>query len=288
MMIKAQKAKFVEEMAKKAKSYKTAGIMPIDALPDRLVQKTRNGLKPDTMFITGRKTLLMRITEKAGLKILQPYITGSVALVLSNKEPMELYETVSRNVLKLQAKPGQVAPSDIRIESGETSIAPGQAVTELKTAGIDVQIQKGKVIISKSKVLVPKGQKISLPITKALKTLDIAPFEAKAQFAVMLEGGITFTEEVFKINATFVKDELARDFMSAYLLTLNMGYVTRYNITEFIGRAFRSALGLGVEAKIPEGEAAEKLAGIAALQAKALEAMVPKTAPEEKKEEAKE
>ncbi len=282
MLIRSQKAKLVEEMVRKAKTYKVAGIMPIDALPDRLVKKVRNELKPDTIIVTGRKNLLMRITDQADLKKLQQYITGTVALVLSNKDPMELNSIVSQNVLKLQAKPGQIAPSDIRIESGETTIAPGQAVTELKTAGIDVQIQKGKVIISKAKVLVPKGQKISLPVAKALKTLDIAPFEAKAQFMALMEGDIIFTEDVFKINSAFVQESIMLNFRSAYLLSIEIGYVTKYNIEEFISRAFRGALAIGVEAKIPEGEAAEKLAGIAALQANALNALVPKTAQEKK------
>ena len=38
---------------------------------------------------------------------------------------------------------------------------PGQAVTDLKTAGIDVQIQKGKVVISKDKVITKKGEVIT-------------------------------------------------------------------------------------------------------------------------------
>ncbi len=275
-MLKAQKIKFVTETAKKAQSYKVAGVMPIDALPDRLVQKIRNELKPDTLFITGRKSLLLRITDSAKLKALHPYIDRSVALVFSNKDPMELYGIISSNKLRLLAKPNQVSPSDIKIESGETSIAPGQAVTDLKAAGIDVQIQKGKVVISRSKVLVAKGAKISTPISKALKMLDIAPFEAKGDLKVITDGHILFTEEVLKVNPVFVQDELTKNFRAAYELSLAIGHVTTYNVSEFINRAFRAALSLGVEAKIPEGEAAQKLLGIASLQAKSLDAMVKK------------
>ena len=55
---------------------------------------------------------------------------------------------------------------------------PGQTVTELKAAGIDVQIQKGKVVIAKDKVLVKKGETISPGVAKALHTLEVYPFSA--------------------------------------------------------------------------------------------------------------
>ncbi len=279
-MIKAEKIEYVKKMHKEAKKYKIAGVMPIDALPDRLVQKIRNGLKPDTMVITGRKTLLMRITDTEPLKKLQPYITGSVAIVLSNKDPMDLYNHISSNKLRLLAKPNQISPEDIKIESGETSIAPGQAVTDMKAAGIDVQIQKGKVIISKGKTLVAKGAKISTQVSKALKMLDIAPFEAKGKLVSLVdETGLVFTEQVFKINGPFVQEELAKSFRSALELSLAMNYVTKYNIETFIGRAFRGALAVGVEAKIPEGEVTQKLIEMAALGAKSLDGMVKKEEP---------
>lgn len=276
MMLKAQKVEFVKKVQAEAKKYKVAAIMPYEALPDRLVQKIRNQLKPDTKFVTGRKSLLMKITDTPALKQLQPHINGSVALILSNKDPMELYTLISSNKLRLLAKPNQVAPEEIYIESGETSIPPGQGVTDMKAAGIDVKIDKGKVVISRSKVLVPKGAKISVAITKALKMLDIAPFEAKGQLKVLVDDGLLFTEAVFKVNTQFVQEQLTRDFRSAYELSLAMNFVTRYNVSEFIRRAFVSALAVGVEGKIPEAEALEKLIGNASLGARSLSGMVKK------------
>jgi large subunit ribosomal protein L10 len=189
---------------------------------------------------------------------------------------MELYGMISSNKLKLLAKPNQVSPEDIRIESGETSIAPGQGVTDMKAAGIDVKIEKGKVVISKSKVLVAKGAKISTQVSKALKMLDILPFETMTDLRVIIQGNLVFTGDVFKINTQFVNDEMTRSFRSAYALSLEIGYVSPYNIEAFITRGFRGALAVGVEAKIPEGEAGQKLLGLAAKGAKSLDDMVKK------------
>ena len=55
---------------------------------------------------------------------------------------------------------------------------PGQTVTELKTAGIDVQIQKGKVVIAKDKMLVKKGEQMTPKVAKALHSSKYIPFNA--------------------------------------------------------------------------------------------------------------
>ena len=63
MMIKAQKVEFVEKLKKEIKTYKTIGILPIQEVPDRLTQKAKNLLKPDTKIIVARKRLIMKVLE---------------------------------------------------------------------------------------------------------------------------------------------------------------------------------------------------------------------------------
>lgn len=274
-MIKKEKIEFVKKAKAEMKNYKTIGVMPIEAIPDRLVQKIRNGIKPDGKFIIARKTLLFRILEgNEQLKKLEPYITGNVALVLTNEDPIELYKKVSSNPLKLSAKPNQISPSDINIEAGETSIAPGQAVTDLKTAGIDVKIDKGKVVISKSKVLVAKGAKITTPVSKALKMLDVMPFEARGRLSAALEGGLIYGETILGLTQEHLMNELGRNFAEANALTLAIKFVTPYNVDFFISKAANEAITLGLDAKIYEDEVVKRLLGVASLQAKGVNALV--------------
>ncbi len=275
-MIKKEKVAFVEGLSKDLKKYKSVGILPIEALPDRLVQKVRNQLKPDTKIVVARKSLLIRALSDPKHKELAKYISGNVAIILSNKSPFEISKVVSSNRLRLVAKPSQISPEDIRIEAGETAIAPGQAVTDLKAAGIDVKIDKGKVVISKPKVLVPKGQKISLQVAKALKMLDILPFEAKAKVSAITYENLLYDETVLGMNQEVALANLARNFSEAHALSIAIGIPTPYNIREMISKAFMGSLSVGLEAKIPEGEVAEKLAALASIEASALNALVKK------------
>jgi large subunit ribosomal protein L10 len=112
-------------------------------------------------------------------------------------------ESSSSNSLRLAAKPGQMSPDDVSVKSGETGIQPGQTVTDLKSAGIDVQIQKGKVVIAKDKIVVKKGEVISSNMAKALHTLDILPFHVASIEPInrCSADGIMFTKKVLAINA---------------------------------------------------------------------------------------
>ncbi len=267
-MQKNEKVEFVKRLSKELKEYKTCAVMETGATPDKLVQKVRNQLKPDAKFVVARKTLLLRaIGDDANLKRLVEHVNGNVALILTNKDPSEINEIVAANRMRMAAKPNQVSPSDIHVEAGETTIAPGQAVTDLKAAGIDVQIQKGKVVISKSKVLVAKGAKVTTPISKALKMLDVMPFEAGTKLRAALNNGLLFTEQALGVDRAFVEREVAADFLQAHVLSTEIGFVTEYNAPDMIKKAYISAIGLGGDRGIYEPEIVEKLLAKAVLEA---------------------
>ncbi len=269
-MLKAQKVEYVKKLKKQIATYKTVAVMPIDALPDRLFQKVKNQLKPEATVIIARKTLLIMALGDERKAHLEKKLDKNFALILSNKEPFELYKIIRSNKLKLGAKPNQVAPMDIHIESGETTIAPGQTVTELKNAGIDVQIQKGKVVISKSKVLVEKGKKISPAVANALKILEIKPFEVSPKLNIALYESLLFNDVALGIDTEFVTAQILKNFAEAYAMSVEMGIVTEYNASMFIMRAYNGAIALGMEAKIMEPEIVKMLVANAAMGAAGL------------------
>ncbi len=280
MLNKDQKIKFVEEQKKELKKYSTIGVLPVNGIPDRLVQASRNKMRQQVKFIIAKKSLLARILEgEARTKPLAKELTGMSAIIMTNDDPFQVYKGFKANSIKLAAKPKQIAPADIEIQAGETSIQPGQAVTELKAAGIDVQIQKGKVVIAKDKTLVKKGTVITTAVSKALKTLDIMPFVASITPTVMLSGNLAFTREILEIDTEQVVGDMLKGFTYALTISLKARIVNMYTITTFIQEAYRDAMAVGIEAKIPEPGIIEKLMAAAAMQAASLNSMVKEEAP---------
>jgi large subunit ribosomal protein L10 len=274
-MGKQQKVKFVEAGAKELSSYKLVGVVPLASIPDRLVQKSRNGMRQSVRFIMGRKTLLSRILESnAKTKHLSKELTGTSAILLSNDDPFAIYKSFKANTIKLAAKPNQTSPEDIPIHAAETSLQPGQTVTELKQAGIDVQIQKGKVVIAKDKILVKKGEKITPSVAKALKILDIMPFSATILPSVMFADNLNYTQKVLSIDQQSVLNDILHSFRAAFEISMKGKLVNAYTIRPLLTEAFRNAMALGVEAKIPEKGIIERVVANAALGAAALNNMV--------------
>jgi large subunit ribosomal protein L10 len=276
MLTKNEKIKFVEEGRSILQKYSVIGVVPLANVPDRLVQSNRNKQRASVHFILGRKTLLTKILEGSEkTKPLVKELTGTSAIVLSNDDPFDVFQRFKSNYIKMAAKPNQIAPEDIEIQAGDTTIQPGQAVTELKQAGIDVQIKAGKVVIAKDKTIVKKGTNITAQVAKALKTLDIMPFSASLLPAVLLSGNMVFTKDILNIDPARTVSEIGHGFMQAFTLSMETGNVNSYNIIQFVQKAFRSARMLGIEARLYEPGVIDTLIQNAVAQASALNASVP-------------
>jgi large subunit ribosomal protein L10 len=272
MITRSEKERFVDESIKALKSYKTIGIIRLNRVPDKLLQRSRNSMSSSAKLILGRKTLLKRILESdENTARLSELLDGTSAILLSNAEPFELYREFSSNTLKLRAKPNQLAPSEIVINSGETALQPGQAVTELKQAGLDVQIQKGKVIIAKEKVI-KTGELITTGLSKALGTLGITPFFATIEPFAILSGKLLLTKEVLSLTPEKLSAKMVRAFNEALQVSLAANIINSFTIRGMLAKAYRSAMHLGIEYNIYDSGIIEKLIEKAALQGKGINA----------------
>ncbi len=272
MLTRDQKEKFVESASKELKSYKTIGIMPVGSIPDKLLQLSKNRMRGSIKVVMGRKNLLIKILESdSRSKDLVKHIEGTSAIVMSNKDPFELYREFKSNSLKLAAKPNQKAPSDIHISSGETTLQPGQAVTELKQAGIDVQIQKGKVVIGKDKTI-KEGEVITTGLSKALHTLGIKPIVASITPSVIFSDGMLFTQKALSITPEGLSRDIAKALGEAIAISYAANIVNSFTIKSMLLKAYGSAMHLGIEYRLYDKGIVEKLLGAAALQAASLNA----------------
>ena len=271
IMNKDQKLKFVKTHVGLMGQYKSVGVIKLSGVPDRLLQSAKNRLKDNTYIIVGRKSLLVKILESSSnTKKLADHIGATSAIIFSNEDPFSLHSNFASNSIKLAAKPHQVVPQDINISAGETTLQPGKSVTELKQAGIDTQIQKGKVVIAKDKVI-KKGEVVSLGLSKALQTLGIKPFVVNLAPTAIYADNILYTQAALRINATSVMVDMSGAIKNAISLSIAGKILNAFTINKFIIEAYSGAMALGVECKIYDKGIVDKLLAIGAIQAKALE-----------------
>ena len=268
------KKKRVAEIADDISKAKVVAIVDLHNLPSKLLHSLRKNLKGKAKVIIYKTSLLKRAMKQAKKEKLLEYLKGEKAVLLSDMDPFMLYKRANSQPLKVYAKPGQLAPYDIVVPKGETSLPPGPVLTELKQAGIDARIQSGKIAVGKDSIVAKEGEKIKDAVAKALQKLDIKPFQVMVGIPAAMQEGIVYVEELLNVNQDKFLSNLYSAHRNANALSMEFGYPTKENITQLLTKASRNARNLGIERNIAVPELVSELVKKAARQASGLNAKV--------------
>jgi len=287
-----RKQEIVSSVAKLMKKYKTIAVVNLRELPDRQFSSIRKKLRGKAEFIVARNTLIKRAFDKAKVATeLVGYVDSPSALIFTDMNPFELFNFLKKNKGKAAAKPGQIAPFDIIVPAGDTSLPPGPVLSELKGAKIDARIQGGKVVIGKDSTVAKKGEKISGAVAKGLQKLGVQPFEVGVNMVAAFEDGLVYKHDVMDVDEEQLMGQFAQGFQNALNLSTEIAYPTKANIEILLGKAVKGARGLAIEANIYEKEVIGDILAKAKRQhdvlAENVKSDAPAPAPEEKKEEVK-
>jgi large subunit ribosomal protein L10 len=283
-----KKAKEVEEILAEIKNYKTIALLSLDKLPDSLFQMLRKRIRAEGGKVKMlRKAVLTRILD-ANPKLAEKknYAEKPTAIILTNISPYELNKLFKQNTKKRAAKIDEIAPFDIIVPEGETDLAPGPALSELKNAGVNAQIKAGKIVVAKDSVIAKKGEKITMQKAKALQTLGIKPFTIVANLLFAYDGEYVYEKSLLDIDETLPMD-LVNAEQNAFNLSVNAGYPTERNIAIILDDAYRQGINFAVNSKTYNSVTIEAEILNALRQSGAIEKLAEATKPAEAAAEAK-
>ncbi|MFH1247359.1 MAG: 50S ribosomal protein L10 [Candidatus Micrarchaeota archaeon] len=252
MISKQQKQKTVKDISAKLTKCKVVAVANIASLKSRQFNAIKKKLRGQADIIIARKTLMQMAIEKAKpeVKELEKYMTGAEVLVLSDLDPFKLYKLFKQNKTKTPAKAGQIAPSDIIVPAGETNLAPGPVLTELKQAKIDAKIQGPKIIISKDAVVAKAGQPISPQAANVLSKLGIEPMEVGIELKAAYENGTIYPGEILNVD----EESILAEIVSCHQKAINLAvYAEIFNATSIeilLMKAARELNALNASAKL--------------------------------------
>ncbi len=247
---KQEKKNVVTKVSKSLSNSPVVAVASLQNLPARQFNAIKKKLRGKAEIFVARATLLSRALEsgKPQAKELVAKVDGSYALISSTQDPFQLYRTLKKSRSKTKAKPGQIAPTDLVAPAGETSLAPGPVLTELKQAGINAKIVGTKVVIDKDAVLAKKGEVISDSAAKMLAKLGIEPMEVGLEVLFAWENGTFYPSTILNVD----EDKLLSDLQTAY----------------------RNAINLAVFAEIPNDKSTPLIVSKAARNANAISKLV--------------
>ncbi|MFH1285236.1 MAG: 50S ribosomal protein L10 [Candidatus Micrarchaeota archaeon] len=270
-----KKEQTVEKLTAKLKGAKILAIADLRNLPDRQLQLVKKKLRGNAEFFVTKTSLIKLALEKAkvGSELLT-YLDNPSALIISKIDPFRLFAQIKKNKGKAAAKPGQIAPFEIVVPAGETSLPPGPVLSELKQAGIAAQIAGGKVVVGKDSVVAKAGEKITDMKAKALQKLGIEPFEVSVNVVAVWDNGLVYKQEVLNVDVEQYKQNLAAASANALNLSVFIAYPTKENIRLLIAKAYGNARSLALNADIYEKDVIDLLLAKANAQASAIKSKV--------------
>ncbi len=260
---KNEKIAVVEDLKKKLKASRVVAIASVQNLPTKHYDSIRKRIRGNAEIFLTRKTLVIRAIEEGRpeLKELEDYLKGSTAIMFSDISAFKLAKLLRESKSKTFAKAGQIAPTDIVVQAGETSLAPGPVLTELKQAKIEAKIQGPKVVIAKDAVVARKGEPISDAVAKILVKLSIEPMDVGLKMAAAYEDGLVYKQDVLDIDEKFWLEQLVLAHQQALNLSVAREIYNRYSTELIIQKAAREANALSkmIEGKGGKTEAKEEL-----------------------------
>lgn len=274
------KKKQVEELTEKLKSAKVVAIITLKNLPDNILQKAKKKLRDKVEINIYKNAVVTRAITNSKLKteIMNLVEKEPVAVITSNNmAPYEIYQYFVNNKGKVAAKPGQIAPFDIIVEEGETDLAPGPVLSELKMAGIDARVKAGKIVIGRKSTVAKEGDVISGAAAKALQKVNIFPFEIGVQLLGAQEGGLVFSPEVLSITSDDIFNGIKFANEQVFNVSMFSSIPTKQNAQMLVSQTFMQANYLGLNAEMYSPETIETLLSKAFGQAVSLEGFAPKT-----------
>jgi len=277
----------VEEFKKEFSGAQNIVIIDLRKLPDKLLQNVRKKLREKGTKISIAKSAVMtRALEGAGKpKELIDLFEQPAAVIITETTPYELNAFFKQNKMDIAAKAGQIAAEDIIVPAGETQLAPGPALSELKAAGLNAQIRGPKISIVKDSTVVKAGDEITMEKAKALQTLGFKPFTVNVNILLAYDGEYVYTPELLDISPETLAPEFIASLQDAFALSVNADVPTEQNITLLLTQAFAQGTNVALNADIYSPQSIEQLLAQSLRTGLALSGKVPEApAKEEPKE----
>ena len=238
--IPERKLKAVKELAELLKGKKTILIASIKNLPASQYQEIKKKLRGKAVIKVPKKNLLFRAIDSVkdgDIVKLKDYFKESTAILFSDLDSYKLAAELLKNKSPAKAKPGQEAPIDIEVEAGPTDLLPGPAISELGAVGLEVQIEKGKITIKKSKVIVKEGQPISQAAVDIMNKLDIKPFSIGFIPLTAYDNEIKKLYLEIKIDSEQVIRDIKESYSKSLAFAVEIGYVNSETLSFLLSKA---------------------------------------------------
>jgi large subunit ribosomal protein L10 len=258
------KKEMFQTLAELIEKYPVVAIADLQKVRSSQIQEIRKKLRGQAEVLVAKNTILKKAAGALGEK--KPNIgkfaddlAGSSLLLFTGMNPYALILFLNKNKVRVPAKAGDTATSDIIIPGGNTALQPGPVISEFGEVKVTTRIEGGSIWVARDTVVAEKGDTISPKLASLLSKLGMKPMEAGLTIVRAFDEGIVLKPEDLMFDLEAYKSDLAEACRDALALAVETEYLVPETAPTIIGNAFREALYLSNEAEFPTSENIEDL-----------------------------
>lgn len=258
------KREIFDDLTELLKKYSVVAVADLQKVRSSQIQEIRKKLRGKADLVVTKNTILRKASEKMSsekknIDKFSEQLTGSKVLIFTQMNPFELILFLNKNKVRVPAKGGDVASSDIMIPAGNTGMQPGPVISEFNEAKVQTRIEGGSIFIAKDTVVAEKGDIISTKTASLLSKLGMKPMEAGLSLSYAYDNGSVLGPT----DLAFDLDQMKADFSSAARLAFNVAVEASIMLPEtapaIIGKAYRQAVSVSVESGFLTKETAGRI-----------------------------
>jgi len=275
--VSEQKLGVVASTVDLLKRYEVIAAADLNKVTSRMLQDTRKGLRGQ-LEVRCVKNTLMRISmekaEKAATVEFMKTVAGPNVFLFTNGNPFKLAMTLEKNKVKVFAKAGDKALTDLTISAGNSGLSPGPLIGKFGALGVKTRIESGNIWVVQDTIVARKGDVISADLADLLMRLGVRAAEMGLSIKAAYEHGVVIQGGDLLLDIPAYRDRLAQAYGTAFQVALKAAYVTPRTAPTLLSMAAQNATRVAVEAGYVTKETASELIARADAQARSLKARV--------------
>ena len=275
--VSEQKIETVASTVDLLKRYEVIAAADLNKVTSGMLQDTRKSLRGQ-LEVKCVKNTLMRISmekaEKRGTVEFMKTVAGPNVFLFTNGNPFKLAMTLEKNKVKVFAKAGDKALTDLVISAGNSGLSPGPLIGKFGILGVKTRIESGNIWVAQDTVVARKGDVITADLADLLMRLGVRAAEMGLSIKAAYERGVIIQGSDLLLDIPGYRGRLAQAYGTAFQVALKAAYITSKTTPTLLSMAAQNAIRVAVEAGYVTKKTAAELIAKANAQAQSLKAKV--------------
>lgn len=195
------------------------------------------------------KEIQGKYPRKPNLKDVIPRIVNKVAFIFTDTSYIELKGPIENEVIKVPAKPGVVAPTDVWVRAGPTSLDAGK-FNEFQRLGIQTKTARQSIEIVKDIKICSKGELVSENVSSMCRMLNIIPFEYGMKIQNVYLNQQFIPTDIINLPQESIIENFKNAVANLSAISVEAGILNALSTPHIISNIFKAVLAIGIEANI--------------------------------------